>query len=226
MIGAEGVDALHNASVAVFGLGGVGGSCMEALVRGGIGALALVDGDAVQPSNLNRQAIAFTSTVGKRKTDVAAAMARDINPVVRIASYPEFVLPERVPSLLDDIAAQLGAVDFIVDAVDTVATKLALAEAAERAGISFVSSMGAANKTDPTAFAFADIYETSACPLCRAVRKEARKRGIAKMRVLYSAERVSAPAGREHLGTMSYAPPIMGQMIAGDVIRSLLRMAS
>ena len=224
VIGAGGVATLAEAKVALFGLGGVGGSCAEALVRGGVGSIAVVDGDAVQESNLNRQAIAFLSTMGKRKTDAFARMAADIEPAARIEAFPEFVLPDRVPSLLDEVGERLGGVDFVIDAIDTVSTKIALAAEAEARGIPIVSSMGAANKTDPTAFRFADLYDTDTCPLCRAMRKAARKHGIEHLRVLYSTERVDAAPGRANLGTMSYAPPIMGQMIAGDVICALLGM--
>lgn len=224
IVGSEGVAKLASSKVVLFGLGGVGGSCFEALVRGGIGSLAVVDGDVVQESNLNRQAIAFRSTIGRRKTDVASAMAADIDPDVRIVARAQFVLPDQVPDLVEGLRAELGGVDWIVDAIDTVSTKLALASYAEACDVPIVSSMGAANKTDPTAFRFADVYDTQNCPLCRAMRKGARKRGISRLRVLYSTERVSPDPDRAGLGTMSYAPPLMGQMIAGDVIRGLLGM--
>lgn len=237
MIGREGVKRLAGATVAVFGLGGVGGSCAEALVRGGVGTLVLVDGDTVQESNLNRQAIAFCSTLGQRKVDAMEAMAHDINPEVRTVTRCAFVLPEDLEDLMHGVSEELAAlppatasasaairdgIDYIVDAVDTVATKLALASFSQQHGIPMVASMGAANKTDPTAFRFADLFDTQMCPLCKAMRKGARKRGIKHLRVLYSTEAVQACGGRANLGTMSYVPPIMGQMIAGDVILGLL----
>lgn len=242
MIGCEGVERLAGATVAVFGLGGVGGSCAEALVRGGVGTLVLVDGDTVQESNLNRQAIAFCSTLGQRKVDAMEAMAHDINPEVRTVTRCAFVLPEDLEALMRGVFEELaslppsvacasaamrfdgerGGIDFIVDAVDTVATKLALASFSQQRGIPMVASMGAANKTDPTAFRFADLFDTQMCPLCKAMRKGARKHGIEHLRVLYSTEAVQALGGRANLGTMSYVPPIMGQMIAGDVILGLL----
>ena len=227
MIGEDGLRRLSVARVAVFGLGGVGSSCVEALARAGVGTLVLVDRDAVEESNINRQAIAFYSTIGKRKVDVMAAMVRDIAPGTRIVAHDAFVTADNVGDFLED------SVDFIVDAVDTVTTKLALASYAEKCGIAFVGSMGAANKCHPEMLAFADIYQTQSCPLCRSVRKLARKQGIEAMRVLYSSEQPVAVAAAEgsmrrertELGTLSFMPPIMGQMIAGDVIRSIVGIA-
>lgn len=228
VIGEEGIARLEKACVVVFGVGGVGGSCAEALVRGGVGHLVFVDGDEVQLSNVNRQAIAFQSTVGLRKVDVMCAMARDIYPEVKVEGRDVFVLPEN----FDEVASSLPEhIDYVVDAIDTVSTKLALALYAEQKGIPIISSMGAANKTDPTKLAFTDIYKTQNCPLCRAMRKQARSRGIGSLQVLYSSEspvRVDAEGEggegdrRACLGTMSYMPPIMGQMIAGYVIQELL----
>lgn len=244
VLGDEGLARLDAAVVAVFGLGGVGSSCAEALARGGVGTLILVDRDVVAASNINRQAIAFHSTIGRPKTEVMAAMARDINPNIRLFSETAFVresavteAEDYVPLDLDvpevSVAAALEGLpypDFIVDAVDTVTTKLALARYAQEMGIPIVSSMGGANKTDPTALRFADLYDTVNCPLCRSMRKTARARGIEHLTVLYSCEqpvKVSAESGaqrreRTELGTMSYYPPIMGQMLASHVIRELL----
>ncbi len=228
VIGEEGIARLEKACVVVFGVGGVGGSCAEALVRGGVGHLVFVDGDEVQLSNVNRQAIAFQSTVGLRKVDVMCAMARDIYPEVKVEGRDVFVLPEN----FDEVTSSLPEhIDYVVDAIDTVSTKLALALYAEQKGIPIISSMGAANKTDPTKLAFADIYKTQNCPLCRAMRKQARSRGIGSLQVLYSSESPVRAAAegeggegdrRACLGTMSYMPPIMGQMIAGYVIQELL----
>lgn len=223
MVGEEGLEKLSNATVAVFGVGGVGGSCVEALARGGVGTLILVDGDEVQESNINRQAIAFYSTIGRRKVDVMRDMVKDIAPNARVITHDAFVLPD------DNIVAMLDPKpDYVIDAVDTVGTKLALAQAAEKIGARFVGSMGAANKRFPEMLAFADIHETSMCPLCKAVRKQARKLGIEHMRVLYSREQPAQVKPREEggerteLGTLSYMPPIMGQMLAGDVLRGIL----
>lgn len=227
VIGDTGVERLDAACVAVFGIGGVGSSCVEALARGGVGTLVLVDRDVVSASNINRQAIAFTSTIGRAKVDVMAAMARDINPNVHVVAHKRFVLDD-----VGDVLAESPAPSYIVDAVDTVATKLALARYAQEHGIPIVASMGGANKLDPSRLRFADLLETQGCPLCRAVRKQARAAGIEALPVLYSDEQpvrasVEAHADRREraeLGTMSYMPPIMGQMLAGYVIRQLLGM--
>lgn len=231
VIGEEGIEKLDGACVVVFGVGGVGGSCAEALVRGGVGHVVFVDGDEVQLSNVNRQAIAFQSTVGKRKVDVMCAMARDIYPDVRVEGRDTFVLPENFAEVMASLPERI---DYIVDAIDTVATKLELALYAQENGIPLISSMGAANKADPTKLTFADLFKTQSCPLCRAMRKQARAKGIKALQVLYSCEQPLKPVAegerpeaaggdrRACLGTMSYMPPIMGQMIAGYVIRDLL----
>ena len=230
IMGKEGVDRLERSRVLVLGCGGVGSSCVEALARGRIGTLAIVDKDVVAPSNINRQAIAFTSTVGQRKIDVMAGMIADINPGCTVIAREAFVLPDNLEALIDEmLEACGGALDYIVDAIDTVSTKIALAELAERRCLPLISSMGAANKLHPEALRIADLYDTVNCPLCRIMRKEGRKRGIRRLRVLYSAEepvRVPTREGaarseRSNLGTASFMPPIMGQMIAGAVLREL-----
>lgn len=230
IMGAEALGRLQGARVMVVGLGGVGSSCAEALARGGIGSLVVVDKDVVQRSNINRQAIAFESTLGRRKTDVVRGMVADINPDAEVMCFDRFVLPEDVEGLM----AEAGRVDYIVDAIDTISTKLALAERAGKLGIPVISSMGAANKLRPECLEIADIAKTSMCPMCRVVRREARKRGIAGLRVIYSREepvRPDAPQGADardghaRLGTVSYMPPIMGQMMAGFVIRELAGLA-
>ena len=233
VMGAEGLARLASAHVAVLGLGGVGSNCVEALARGGVGNLFLVDRDIVQASNINRQAIAFRSTLGRRKVDVMRAMVADINPHAAVETRHMLVLRENLGELLDEMRAWAeadgGALDYVVDAIDTVSAKLALAEIAQERGITLISSMGAANKLHPEALRIADLYDTVNCPLCRIMRKEGRKRGIRRLRVLYSAEepvRVPTREGaarseRSNLGTASFMPPIMGQMIAGAVLREL-----
>lgn len=229
ILGEEGVARLAASTVMVLGLGGVGSNCVEALARGGVGRLIVVDHDVVQASNINRQAIAYHSTIGRKKAEVVAAMVRDINPRIVVEPIDMFVLRENIEQLLGAYAGQL---DYVIDAIDTVSTKLALAELADKQGFRLISSMGAANKLQPESFHIADLYDTVNCPLCRIMRKEGRKRGIRKLRVLYSSEQpVDVPSRegaarkeRSNLGTMSYAPPIMGQMIAGDVIRTLSGM--
>lgn len=227
VIGEAGVARLDGACVAVFGIGGVGSSCAEALVRGGVGSLVFVDADVVAESNINRQAIAFTSTVGRRKVEVMERMARDINPAVRVRTHEVFVTDE-VASLLDGEPR----LDYLVDAVDTVSAKIAIAKYAQLRGVPVISSMGGANRLDPLALRFADLFDTTTCPLCRAMRKQARAAGIERLPVLYSEEvpaRVEVADAsdrreRAELGTMSYLPPIMGQMIASRVIRDLLNL--
>ena len=215
--GEEGLRRVREATVAVFGVGGVGSSCVEALARAGVGRLIVVDGDEVQVSNINRQAIAFHSTVGLRKVDVMSAMVADINPEARVVAVDAFVLPDTLDRAFGGVP--LSEIDYVVDAIDTVSTKLALAQLAQREGVSLVSSMGGANKIHPELFRFADLYETQGCPLCRAMRKNARSRGIESLQVLYSPEQPVSAAG---LGTVPYVPPIMGQMLAGYVLRKLI----
>ena len=226
LLGDEGLARLAGAHVAVIGLGGVGASCAEALVRGGVGRFLFVDKDAVELSNINRQAIAFLSTVGRRKVDVMRAMAADINPDAQVQVLDAMLLEESIEELL----APLGAFDFLVDAVDTLTAKATIARYAEARGIPLVSSMGMANRSDPTKLAFADLFETQGCPFCREMRKIARSRGIGRMQVLYSIERpakVQPEPGahrreRTELGTHSYMPPIAGQMMAGYAMQQLL----
>ena len=232
IMGKDGVARLEASRVLVLGCGGVGSSCVEALARGRVGTLAIVDKDVVAPSNINRQAIAFASTVGRRKIDVMAAMISDINPACTVIARDAFVLPDNLEATIDAVRDACGGeLDCIVDAIDTVSTKIALAELAERRGWRLISSMGAANKLHPECLRIADIHETSRDPLSRIVRKECRRRGVGHLTVLYSNEDPvrTAPragdgaGGRTELGTASYMPPIMGQMIAGYVIRDLLK---
>ena len=233
IMGSDGLARLADAHVAVLGLGGVGANCVEALARGGVEHLFLVDRDIVQASNINRQAIAFHSTLGQRKVDAMRAMVADINPRAAPECRHMLVLRENLGELLDEMSAWAeadgGRLDYVIDAIDTVSAKLALAEIAQERGIRLISSMGAANKLHPEALRIADLYDTVNCPLCRIMRKEGRKRGIRHLRVLYSAEepvRVPTREGaarseRSNLGTASFMPPIMGQMIAGAVLRDI-----
>ena len=231
ILGQERLERLAQARVMVLGLGGVGSSCAEALARGGVGSLVLVDRDEVATSNINRQALAFQSTIGRPKADVMAEMVRDINPSCEVTSVHAFVDKDRVPD-------QLGALprpSYVVDAIDTVSQKLAIAAWCQEQGIPEVSAMGGANKLDPCRLRFAPIEKTQVDPLARIVRKECRKRGIRGLTVLYSDEQPREAEGKrdvidEHgfvregasiLGTMSYFPPIMGQMLAGYVLRDL-----
>lgn len=239
LYGDEGLARLAGARVLVLGLGGVGSSCVEALARGGVGQLVLVDRDVVEPSNLNRQALAFTNTVGRRKVDVMCAMVGRINPDCRVETRCQFVTRENLGELLAWAGAETdeggaivdpGRLDYVIDAIDTMSQKLALAELCWAARIPLVSSMGAANKLHPELLEFSDVRRTRVCRVARTMRKECAKRGVRHLEVLYSPEepvRPRAEAGSSHgglpnLGTASFMPPIMGQMVAGRVIRALV----
>lgn len=185
MLGDERLSRLEDARVLVFGCGGVGSSCIEALARGGIGTLVIVDKDVVAPSNINRQAIAFESTVGKRKVDVMAAMIADINPSCCVFAHDAFVLAENLVELYEACLEEAGGrIDYVVDAIDTVSTKLALAALAQERGFEIISSMGGAKKIHPECLRIADVHKTVNCSLARIMRKECRKRGIRHLRVL------------------------------------------
>ena len=231
ILGEAALARLQAARVMVIGLGGVGSSCAEALARGGIGKLVLLDRDVVTPSNINRQALAFHSTLGKPKSEVMKQMVLDINPDCEVYAVRTFIDKDQVPELLDGLPKP----DYVVDAIDTVAQKLAIAFWCQDRGIPEVSAMGGANKLDPTRLRFAPIEDTQVDPLARVIRKEGRKRGIKGLMVLYSDEIPREAEGKRNaidekgfvregasiLGTMSYYPPIMGQMLAGYVIRAL-----
>ncbi len=235
----EGLARIQGSRVLVIGLGGVGSSCVEALARACVGELFLVDRDTVDPSNLNRQALAFESTVGRVKADVMREMIRDINPSCRVECRQHYVTKENLPEVLAWAGAEVdeegrvvgrGELDYVVDAIDTITQKLELARLTWGANIPEVSSMGGANKLNPEKFALADISKTHGCRMARTIRKECARRGVRHLEVLYSPEepvRPSAVAGSSHgglsnLGTASYMPPIMGQMVAGRVIRALI----
>ena len=222
LIEKKGIERLSATRVAVFGVGGVGGYAVEALVRAGVGALDLFDSDTVSVTNLNRQIIALHSTVGQYKTDVAAARARDINPNVKIEARHMFYLPENAHEV------DLSVYDYVVDAVDTVAAKMELIRRSKAAGVPIISCMGTGNKTDPTRFRVSDIEKTSVCPLARTVRGLCRKEGIKKVKVLWSSEppvRVTLPAehGRHAPGSISFVPAAAGLVIAAELIKDLLR---
>lgn len=226
LIGNDAFCRLQNASVAVFGLGGVGSHCTEALARSGVGALYLVDGDAVTPSNINRQSIALLSTVGLPKTEVTASRIQDINPDCRTYLFQEFVLPENLDGLFLKFPSKP---DYIIDAIDTVSSKLALVSYAFQNKIPILSSMGTGNKLHPELFQIADIYDTNVCPLCRVMRRELKKREIPSLKVLYSEEPPIVPktegeeksSGRPAPASISFVPPVAGLLIAGEVIREL-----
>lgn len=227
LLGEEGVARLREAAVMIFGLGGVGSHCIEALARSGIGRLVLIDNDAVSITNINRQSIAYHSTIGRMKTDVMRERIRDIDPSIRVTTYETFVLPDNLGEILD----AEPEVDYVVDAIDTVSAKIALAEETLKRGIPLISSMGTGNKLHPELFEIADLADTSVCPLCRVMRRELKQRGITHLNVLYSKEKPVDVSGRSTdedsgvrrsiPGSVSFVPPVAGLLIAGEVIRTL-----
>lgn len=238
IIGTAGLNALRNSTVAVFGVGGVGSHCIEALARSGVGRLIIVDHDEVSESNINRQCIAYHSTIGRKKTAAMKKMLQDICPDTEVFTSEVFVLNDNV----DAIFTQVDRVDYIVDAIDTVTGKLSLCAYAKEHGIPFIASMGTGNKLHPELFEIADINQTSVCPLCRVMRRELKARGIEKVKVLYSRETPVEPdmALEERLmreetgnggtrravpGSIAFVPPVAGLLIAGEVVRDLVGLS-
>ncbi len=227
LFGSKAMGKLARSRVAVFGIGGVGGYAVEALARSGVGALDLIDSDKVALTNLNRQIIALHNTIGQYKVDVAAERIQAINPDCIVRTYKTFYLPENSAEF------DFSQYDYVVDAIDTVAGKIGLIEAANVAGVPIISAMGAGNKLDPTAFEVTDIYKTSVCPLAHVMRKELKKRGIKKLKVVYSKEKPLSPltdeetdktAKRVTPGSTSFVPPVVGLIIAGEVIKDLINI--
>ena len=225
LLGEEAMTKLAAANVAVFGVGGVGGFAAQALARAGVGKIELIDSDTVALSNINRQIVAFHSTVGQYKTEVMKKMIEDINPLAEVTERRIFFLPETAGDF------DFSGYDYVIDAVDTVTAKLLLVERCTAAGTPVISSMGAGNKLDPTAFEVADIYKTSVCPLARVMRRELKKRGIRNLKVVYSKEPAMTPKGhpqaepgstrRSTPGSVSFVPSVAGLIIAGEVIKDL-----
>ena len=222
LLGKASVERLARKRVAVFGVGGVGGFVCEGLVRAGIGAIDIVDKDTVALSNINRQLIALHSTVGKNKVDVLEERLKDINKNLIIKKYKCFFLPETSETF------DFREYDYVVDAIDTVTGKIELILKAKEAGVPIISAMGAGNKLDPTAFQVSDIYKTSVCPLARVMRRELKKRGVDKLKVVYSKEEPIKPQfeeGEEVVpGSISFVPPVVGLIIAGEVVKDLIRV--
>ena len=225
LIGKEGLNRLKNATVMVLGVGGVGSHCIEALARSGVGTLILVDNDKVSLTNVNRQSIAYYSTVGEYKTKLMKDRIIDINPEADVYTHETFVLPENLSEIFD------RNVDYIVDAIDTVTAKLALVCYAKEHNIPMISCMGTGNKLYPELFQITDISKTSVCPLCKVMRKELKVRGIDHLKVLYSKEKPLSVADRDTgedkgmrrclPGSISFVPPVAGLLIAGQVIREI-----
>lgn len=214
LLGEEALERLREKTVAVFGIGGVGGYVAEALARTGVGTLHLIDNDRVSTSNINRQVIALHSTVGRYKTEVMGERILDINPQAEVIIHNCFFLPENADSFT------FSGYDYVVDAVDTVTAKLEIIMRAKEAGVPVISSMGAGNKLDPSLFEVADIYETSVCPLARVMRRELKKRDIKKLKVVYSKEE---PLKQRIPGSVAFVPSVAGLLIAGEVIRDIIQ---
>ena len=238
LLGHDNMEKLKNARVAVFGIGGVGGFTVEALARSGVGTLDLIDDDRVCLTNINRQIIATRKTIGQYKVDAAKERILDINPDAVVNTYKTFFMPDTADTF------DFSVYDYVVDAIDTVTGKIMLVEAAQKAGTPIISSMGAGNKLDPTAFEVADIYKTSVCPLAKVMRRELKKRGIRKLKVVYSKEKALTPIDdtanscRSHCicppesartctqrrqipGSTAFVPSVVGLIIAGEVIKDL-----
>lgn len=236
VFGKEAMYRLKGSRVAVFGVGGVGGYTVEALARSGVGAIDIIDDDKVCLTNINRQIIATTKTVGKYKVDVAKERIEEINPDCKVTAFRTFYMPETADQF------DFTQYDYVVDAIDTVTGKIALIENAKKAGTPIISSMGAGNKVDPTAFEVADIYKTSVCPLARVMRYELKRRGIKKLKVVYSKEKAippiadedpngengclskadKVPGKRQVPGSTAFVPSVAGLIIAGEVIKDII----
>lgn len=224
MLKEDGMNKLRKSRVLVFGIGGVGSYTVEALARAGVGSLTLVDNDRVSLSNLNRQLIALHSTLDQYKTEAAKARILDICPETEVICKNMFFLPENA----DEI--DLSQYDYVVDAIDTVSAKIAIAVKCKEANVPLISSMGTGNKVDPTRFMVADIYKTSVCPLARAMRHELKKRGINKLKVVFSDEVPSGEYGQSEVSdkkvapaSLPFVPSVAGLIIAGEVIKDIVK---
>lgn len=223
LLGNEAIGKLHKANVIVFGVGGVGSYCVEALVRGGIGSITLVDHDTVSITNLNRQLVATSKTIGEYKVDIMRDRILEINPYCKVRVYKTFFG-------VDNDEIDLSQYTYIIDAIDTISAKLLLIEKAKEENIPIISAMGAGNKLDPTQFEVTDIYRTSMCPLAKTMRHELRKRRIESLKVVYSREKPMKPRESEEItftkkrqvpGSVSFVPPVAGLIIAGEVIKDI-----
>lgn len=225
LLGSEGVKKLKQSKVAIFGVGGVGGYVAEALARSGVGSFVLVDKDVVSQSNINRQIIATTKTIGMSKTQAMRERILDINPEAQVEVRECFFLPETAGEF------DFTQYSYVVDAVDTVTAKVELVMQAKAAGVPIISSMGAGNKLDPTRFEVADIYKTSVCPLARVMRRELKKRNIKSLKVVYSKEEAMTPkeilsdeSKRVIPGSVAFVPSVAGLIIAGEVIKDIVQI--
>lgn len=230
LVGEQGIMRLKNSTVAVFGVGGVGGYTVEALARSGVGTIEIIDNDTVSLSNINRQIIATHDTVGMQKTDAAEMRIKSINPDCTVIKHNCFFLPENADSF------DFSRYDYVVDAIDTVSAKIELVMRAVSVGTPIISSMGAGNKLDPTQFEVADISKTSVCPLARVMRRELKKRGVNHLKVVYSKEQAITPFEADEIknekdfarrralpGSVAFVPSVAGLIIAGEVIKDLTK---
>ncbi len=240
LLGVDAMNKLKNSRVAVFGIGGVGGYSVEALARSGVGAVDLIDDDKVCLTNINRQIIANVKTIGKYKVDVARDRILSINPRCKVTTYQCFYLPQNAKDF------DFSQYDYVIDAVDTVTAKINLVMQANESGVPVISSMGAGNKLDPTAFVVSDIYKTDVCPLAKVMRRELKKRNIKKLKVVYSKEKPLVPIEDESIscrshcvcppgaerkctdrraipGSVAFVPSVVGLIIAGEVIKDLIK---
>ena len=223
LVGEEGINKLHNSKVIVFGIGGVGSFVVEALTRAGVGNLILVDNDTICISNINRQIHARQSTVGMIKVEAMKERVISINPNCNVEAKLVFITAENISEIIP------SDVDYVVDAIDTVTSKLALAEYCYKNNINIISSMGTGNKIDPTQFRVSDVFKTKVCPLAKVMRYELRKRGVKKLKVVYSEEMPMTPdkgravpsQKRQTPGSISFVPPVAGMIIGGEVIKDL-----
>lgn len=220
LLGNSAIERLQASCVAIFGLGGVGSYAAEAIARSGVGKILLVDNDVVSKSNINRQLCALQSTVGRKKVDVVAERLLDINPDIIIERRYDFVLPENISSF------DFSSLDYIIDAIDTVSAKLAIAESAQRLGVPMISSMGTGNKLDPTALTVTDISKTTVCPLARVMRRELKKRGIAHLKVVFSTEEPKRAnfegEGKIPPASVAFVPSVAGLIAAGEAVKTLI----
>ena len=223
LVGEEGINKLHNSKVIVFGIGGVGSFVVEALTRAGVGNLILVDNDTICISNLNRQIHATQATVGMIKVEAMKERVISINPKCNVEAKQVFITADNISEIIP------SDVDYVVDAIDTVTSKLALAEYCYKNNINIISSMGTGNKMDPTQFRVSDVFKTKVCPLAKVMRHELRNRGVKKLKVVYSEEMPMTPdkgravpsAKRQTPGSISFVPPVAGMIIGGEVIKDL-----
>ena len=227
LLGTEALCKLKTSRVAIFGIGGVGGYAVEALVRTGIGEIDLIDNDTVSLTNINRQIIATHDTIGQFKVDVMAKRIAEINPDCVVHTHKVFYLSE------NDNEFDFSAFDYVVDAIDTVSGKIGLIMAAKQANVPIISAMGAGNKLNPAMFEVADIHKTSVCPLAHVMRKELKKRGVKDLKVVYSKEKPLTPidgisdevtSKRVTPGSVAFVPPVVGMIIAGEVIKDLCKI--